>query len=106
MKEAVEVWFEATSAIAGWKVAIYGALGVVIGAIGGLGADWVATGHFTHGEIGRLLAVAGSLLAVVVLVVLLLEKGKIVERIFNRFRRVRGRAVTAPAPPPSGPQSP
>jgi hypothetical protein len=105
MKEAAEVWFEATSAIAGWKAAIYGALGVVVGAIGGLGADWVATGHFASGEVNRLLKVGGCLLAFVVLVVFLLEKGKVVERIFKRFHRGRVKGADEQAPSPADLQS-
>jgi hypothetical protein len=65
-------WLEIADAVNGFKAAVWGVLGVFIGAVGGLSADWVAHGTIESGEWGRIAIVGGLLIAVTVVAVLLI----------------------------------
>lgn len=69
--------------IAGWKAAVYGAVGVVIGALGGLAAEFVTKGDISFAEAKRIGLVLIALILAMVAIVVVVEKFRVVERIIK-----------------------
>lgn len=67
-----KTWLEIARKVDGFKAAVWGLLGVFVGAVGGLSADWVAHGTIESGEWGRIEKVGGVLIAVTLVAVLLI----------------------------------
>jgi drug/metabolite transporter (DMT)-like permease len=86
MERAANAVRDATDAVAGWKAAIYGAVGVVLGAAGGLASDYVINGSMSASEIGRLAILLVVLVAVVAAFVFLVERSRVVERFVGRHQ--------------------
>lgn len=82
---SLEKWMEAANEVNGWKAATYGAVGTVIGAFGGLGANFVLEGEITLTEIGRLVFATVVLLAITGFAIVAIEWGKIVEKVAARL---------------------
>lgn len=99
---SLEKWMEAANEVSGWKAATYGAVGTVVGAIGGLGANFVLEGEITLTEIGRLVIATVVLLAITGLAIVAIEWGKIVEKVAARLRRSDETSQSSPpsADPP------
>jgi hypothetical protein len=89
MAENIHGLLELSERVTGWKAAVYGAVGVVLGAAGGLAADWVTTGEMTEGEFIRAGVVLGSALLATVVIITLLEHFKAIDWIVRRRRRAK-----------------
>lgn len=94
-EDAAKYWLEVTSGIAGWKAAIYGGLGVVVGALGGLMADYVISGHMAASAWVRAAKVIGVLATVVTVLIVTLEHFKVLEKMDARRRDRRGKRGAA-----------
>lgn len=84
MAEAFKAWQELGDAIAGWKAAVYGASGVVLGALSGLAADFITTGDMSAGQIGRAAGVLGGVILCTVVIIAVVEHFRLVERFFKK----------------------
>lgn len=91
MRDALKAWMELGDKVAGWKAAVYGAVGVVLGAAGGLAADYVTTGDMSSEQIGRGVMVLVAILALVAIIVTVVERFRLVERLIKRLGRQTGR---------------
>jgi hypothetical protein len=84
MTETLKAMTELGDKIAGWKAAIYGAVGVVLGALGGLAAEFVTSGHISPEEFERIGIVLGGLVAAATVVIYAVEKLRLVERLIKK----------------------
>jgi uncharacterized membrane protein YcjF (UPF0283 family) len=86
MERAANAVRAATDAVAGWKAAVYGAIGVVFGAAGGLASDYVIRGSMSGSELVRLGALLVVLAAVVFGLVVCVERSRLIEKFVARHQ--------------------
>jgi hypothetical protein len=72
--EKSQKWLELADRTNAIKAAVFGIAGVVLGAIGGLSADWVAHGTWKAGTTGRAFGIGLAILAVSAVVFLVIYK--------------------------------
>lgn len=93
MTKHLERWMELADAVSGWKAAFYGAVGVLLGAAGGLAADWVTSGNMSTEQKIRAAAVLGALTLTVLVVVFLLEMFDALDPIIKRLTSIKERGT-------------
>jgi len=89
MSEALRSWMDFSGAIAGWKAATYGAVGVLLGAAGGLFADYVTHGEMSSAQILRAFGVVVFLLGILTLVVILVEVFEPIDSLVRKLKALR-----------------
>jgi hypothetical protein len=99
--KSLEKWMEAANEVNGWKAATYGAVGTVLGALGGLGASFILEGGITLAEIGRLVFAMVVLLVITGIAIVAIERGRIIEKAAARLRR--SDVVDQSSPPSASP---
>jgi hypothetical protein len=83
LAETAKAWVRVADRVAGWKAAVYGAVGVVLGAFGGLAADFVANGSMSLGQLLRGGAVLGVIFLGTVAFIVIVERFKVIERLIK-----------------------
>ena len=84
MTDTLKAWMDIGDTVAGWKAAVYGAVGVVIGALGGLAAEFVTKGDISFAEAKRIGIVLIVLILAMVMVVVVVEKFRVVEKLIKK----------------------
>lgn len=84
MAETLKAWMELGDTIAGWKAAVYGAAGVVLGALSGLAAEFITKGDMSAAQLGRAVGVLGVVVLFTVIMIIVIEHLRLVERFFKK----------------------
>lgn len=84
MTETLVAWSDLANKISGWNAAVYGAAGVILGAAGGLTAEWVAKGSMSAWQIVRALVVMAVLILLVTALIWTIEHFRIVEKLLKK----------------------
>jgi hypothetical protein len=84
MQETIHGWLELGDQVGGMKAAVYAAIGVIVGAAGGLAADWVTTGDMSPSQIGRAIFVLVVAFVLSLIFIVIVEVAKPIERLMNR----------------------
>lgn len=91
MRDTFHEWLELGEKVGGWKAAVYGAVGVIIGAAGGLAADWVTNGDMSLAQIGRALLVLVGALLLTMAVIVFVQIFKPIEWVIKLGERISKR---------------
>jgi hypothetical protein len=91
MSETLRSWMGLADAVAGWKAAAYGAIGVIIGAAGGLFAEYVIRGDMSPTQVYRAAGALAFLLGVMAVAVLVIEVCEPLEPLVKKLRALQAR---------------
>lgn len=91
MSGALRSWMDFADAVAGWKAAAYGAMGVILGAAGGLFAEYVSHGEMSPMQVFRAVGVIVLLLLFMAVAVFLIEVFDLLDPLVRKLRALRAR---------------